>query len=83
MTIPIQIPDELARRAEQQGVEVAEYVARILADAAAAKPLLPPSPRLTKEELAECFDALAQFSSQIPALPDSAFTRESIYQDHD
>jgi post-segregation antitoxin (ccd killing protein) len=84
MTIPVQIPDELAREATRRGLDVAAYIEQILIkELASAKPSLPPSPRLTKEELAECFAALAQYSDQIPDLPDSAFTREAIYADHD
>lgn len=82
MTIPIQVSDELTREAARRGLDVATYVDQLIR-AASAKPSLPPSPRLTKEELAECFAALAQYSDQIPDLPDSAFTREAIYADHD
>ena len=28
-------------------------------------------------------DRIAQFSHKIPALPDEAFSRENLYQDHD
>ncbi len=83
MTIPIHIPDELTNQAARRGMDIAEYIEQILVEAATAKPSLPPSPRLTKEELAECFATLGQFSGQIPDLPDSAFTREEIYADHD
>ena len=83
MTISMQIPDELATQAARRGVDVKTYIEQILEEAAAAKPVLPPSPRLTKEELAECFATLGQFSGQIPDLPDSTFTREEIYADHD
>ncbi|MBY0504692.1 MAG: hypothetical protein K2X03_12335 [Bryobacteraceae bacterium] len=85
MTIPIQVPDELAREAERRGLDVATYVDQIILKemAAVAKPALPPSPRLTKEELAELFAGLAEFSDKIPDLPDSAFTRAAIYADHD
>jgi hypothetical protein len=38
---------------------------------------------LTREEVRAWLDRLAQFSDQIPQLPDEAFTRESFYQDHD
>ena len=50
---------------------------------AAAKPVLPRSPRLTQAEIDAVLDGLAEFSDKIPILPDSAFTREAIYSDHD
>ena len=84
MTIPIHIPDELAREAARRGLEVAAYVDQIiLKEMAAAKPALPRSPRLTREEIDELLDGLAEFSDKIPLLPDSAFTREAMYSDHD
>ena len=83
MTISLQIPDELALQAAQRGLDVTTYIEQILKEAAASLPSLPPSPRLTKEEIAECFATLGQFSSQIPDLNHSTFTREEIYADHD
>ncbi len=82
MTIPVHIPDGLARQAADRGLDVEQYVKQILEEAA-AQPVLPPSPRLTREEMAECLAGLSQFSSQIPDFPDSALTREFIYGDHD
>lgn len=35
------------------------------------------------EEFEKSLDRIAQFSDKIPALPDEAFSRESIYRDHD
>ena len=81
MTIPIQIPDELARQAARRVLDIAQYIDQILQ--AAAKPVLPRSPRLTQAELDAVLDGLAEFSDKIPILPDSAFTREAIYSDHD
>ena len=81
MTISMQIPDELAIQAARRGLDVAAYIDQILQ--AAAKPVLPRSPRLTQEEFDAVLDGLAEFSDKIPTLPDSAFTREAIYSDHD
>ena len=81
MTIPIQIPDELARQAARRVLDIAQYIDQILQ--AAAKPVLPRSPRLTQAEIDAVLDGLAEFSDKIPILPDSAFTREAIYSDHD
>ena len=81
MTIPIHIPDELAIQAAHRGLDIAQYIDQILQ--AAAKPVLPRSPRLTQAEIDAVLDGLAEFSDKIPILPDSAFTREAIYSDHD
>jgi len=42
-----------------------------------------PPRRVRKEELAEFFESMAANSKRIPRLPDTAFARESFYQDHD
>jgi hypothetical protein len=39
--------------------------------------------RLNQDRLENTLREMAQFSHKIPALPDAAFTRESLYQDHD
>ena len=84
MTISLQIPPELAIQAARRGIAVTTYIEQILIkEMAATKPVLPRSPRLTQEEFDAVLDALAQFSHKIPDLPDSAFTREAIYSDHD
>jgi hypothetical protein len=63
---------------------VATYVEQLLIrETAASGPALPRLPRLTQEEIDELLDGLAEFSSKIPHLPDSALTREAIYADHD
>ena len=84
MTIPIHIPDELAIQAARRSMDVAAYVEQILnKEVATVKPVLPRAPRLTQEEFDTVLDGLAEFSDKIPHLPDSAFTREAIYSDHD
>lgn len=84
MTIPINIPDEVADLAARRGLDVAAYIEQILIkEVAAARPALPRSPRLTREEIDEVLDGLAEFSDKIPLLPDSALTREAMYSDHD
>jgi len=50
-------------------------------EAAAHRPHTEKSASL--EEFEKTLDRIAQFSDEIPALPDEAFSRESLYQDHD
>jgi hypothetical protein len=71
---------ELTRQAMAQGVEPEAYAAALVEEAvhvvAAPK-------TLTKDQLDRTLQELAQFSDKIPLLPDEAFTREGLYQDHD
>lgn len=85
MTITINIKPEveaeLARQAEGRGLDVPAYVAALLEQATQ-----PTRPEVTDRQfrrVREVADRIAQFSDQIPALPDNAFSRESLYRDHD
>ena len=85
MTITInikpEIEAELARQAEIRGMDVPEYAATLLEQAAKPKQLQVTDRGV--EEFEKSLDRIAQFSDKIPALPDKAFSRESIYRDHD
>ena len=84
MTITLEIaPDiqaELNRRAIAHGSQLEVYAANLLAESVQG-----PSdrPALTENRIDMTISEMAQFSHSIPALPESAFTRESIYKDHD
>ena len=84
MTITINIKPEveaeLARQAEVRGMDVPSYATTLL-EAAAHRPHTKKSASL--EEFEKTLDRIAQFSDEIPALPDEAFSRESLNQDHD
>ena len=71
---------ELTRQASAHGVQPEDYAAALVEDAvhlgATAK-------QLTRDQLDRTLQELAQFSHKIPLLPDEAFTREGLYQDHD
>jgi hypothetical protein len=70
---------ELTRQAKVHGVRPEAYAATLLEEAVhngAAK-------KLTSDELERTLQELAQFSHKIPLLPEEAFTREGLYQDHD
>ena len=85
MTITIKIKPEteaeLARQAEIHGMDVPAYAVTILEQA--TKPAEPQVTDRSIEEFEQSLDRIAQFSDKIPALPDEAFSRESIYRDHD
>jgi hypothetical protein len=84
MTITVDIAPEvqaeLVRQATALGCPVEAYAASLLEGA-----VRPPAGahRLSPERLENTFREMAEFSDKIPALPDEAFTRESLYQDHD
>ncbi|MBI3209571.1 MAG: hypothetical protein HYZ37_11810 [Candidatus Solibacter usitatus] len=72
---------KLASMAQARGVNVSDYAANLLRDAA-----FRPEPARRSETLEEFERALgrmAQFSHKIPVLPDEALSRESIFRDHD
>ncbi|MBZ5621279.1 MAG: hypothetical protein LAQ69_21505 [Acidobacteriia bacterium] len=84
MTITVDITPEveaeLARQAAARGRAIEAYAASLLEEAAH----LPAGVnRLTQDRLEATLREMAQFSHKIPSLPDEAFTRESLYQDHD
>ncbi len=84
MTITVDIgPDlkaELSRRAAANGSLVEAYAASLLEEALRVPP---PHRQLDEDRIENTLREMAQFSHKIPALPDSAFTRDSLYQDHD
>jgi hypothetical protein len=71
---------ELERPAEKHGVGPDVYAAALLEDAVNAGGA---SGRLDGGKLDQFLAEIGQFSQKIPILPDEAFTRESIYRDHD
>ena len=85
MTIIVEIrPEveaELAAQAAARGMDVPTYAATLL-EGAAHMPFAVPK-RLSREQLEITLDEIAEFSHKIPSLPDEAFSRESLYQDHD
>ena len=82
MRITIEIPDELAAKAEARGLTPESYV-RSLIDSAVRTAPLPLPPAKPSIDMEQFFEAMAAHSDKIPQLPDEAFTRESFYQDHD
>jgi len=81
MVVTVNIPDELAAQARARGLSLEVFVQEIL-EQQLAVPMLETRPPRAPEEIRAWLDSLAQFSDNIPALPD-AISREWIYQDHD
>lgn len=81
MVIRINVPEELAAQARMRGVPIEAYVEELLAREVTASLATPPKPR-TPEQIRAWLDELAQFSDEIPPLPET-ISREWLYQDHD
>jgi len=84
LTITVEIrPEveaELIRQAAAQGRALEAYAATLLEEAVR---LPAGASQFSRERLEITLREMAQFSHKIPALPDEAFSRESLYQDHD
>jgi hypothetical protein len=84
MTIIIDIKPEvqaeLTRQAAAHGVALDAYAASLLEDAAHVPT---GSKGLSHSKLDSTLRELARFSHKIPLLPDEAFSRQSLYRDHD
>lgn len=83
MTLRVEVDSELQaeleRQAAAQGVGLEDYAAHVLKTATHCQQGGQLGPRPLEITLAE----LAQFSQKIPSLPDEAFSRESLYRNHD
>ena len=83
MTIALHLRPEieakLAQRARDRGVSLEAYVQSIVEGFAGN--LAAPSASL--QEFRATLDELSEMGRNLPAVPSSAFTRESIYRDHD
>jgi hypothetical protein len=84
MTITVDITPEvqaeLARQAAVRGRAVEAYAASLLEEAVSYPA---GAGKLSQDRLEDTLQEMAQFSHKIPSLPDEAFTRESLYRDHD
>jgi hypothetical protein len=81
MEITVKIPDELVAQAKARGLRVEAYIEELLARQLEARPSGPPPQPRTPEEIRAWLDSLAQFSDEIPPLPET-ISREWIYQEH-
>ena len=83
MTIALHLRPEieakLAQRARDCGVSLETYVQSIVEGFAGSQT----APSASLEEFRATLDELAEMGRKLPAVPSAAFTRESIYRDHD
>jgi hypothetical protein len=75
-----EVEAELARQATARGRAVEAHAAALLEEALHLPERVE---RLRQDRLENTLREMAQFSHRIPALPEEAFTRESLYRDHD
>jgi hypothetical protein len=75
-----EVQAELARQALAHGRAVEAYAASLL-EGAVRRPV--GGGGLSQDRLEETLREMAEFSHKVPLLPDEAFTRESLYRDHD
>jgi hypothetical protein len=84
MTITVDVTPEgqaeLARQALAHGRAVEAYAASLL-EGAVRRPA--GGGGMSQDRLEETLREMAEFSHKVPLLPDEAFTRESLYRDHD
>lgn len=82
LNVTLELKPETGQRvtaeAAARGLTVGQYLAALIEGEA----LLPESQSST-EQFERDMDLLADGSERLPVLPDDAFTRESIYADHD
>ena len=83
MTVRLELkPDveaNLAAQARARGIPLDAYLQSVIEDLARTEAARPAS----LQDLRLTLDALAEMGRDLPHLPSSAFSRESIYLDHD
>jgi hypothetical protein len=80
VNIKREVQEELSRQAAAHGVDISSYAASLLEDAAH---VAASEKALSQSQLDNTLAELSQFSHKIPSLPDEAFSRASLYRDHD
>ncbi len=74
-----EVEENLAAQARARGVPLDAYLQGVIEDLARAETARPASP----QDIEATLDRLAEMGRDLPHLPSSAFSRESIYRDHD
>jgi hypothetical protein len=79
-----EIEKRLVAAARAEGLAPETYASRLIAASIDARTdALISEKHLSQEELDAVLDRLASRGDNMPHLPDEAYTRESLYQDHD
>jgi len=74
-----EVEASLAARAQATGVPLNTYLQSVIEQIAREAG----TPRASLDQFRATLDALAEMGKDLPSLPSAAFSRESIYQDHD
>jgi hypothetical protein len=80
MQVSVTIPDDIAAQALASGMTPESYVQELIA---ARNPAPQPSIAQKLADLESFFAEITAYSGKAPNLPDEAFSRESLYRDHD
>ena len=87
MQVTITVPDEVVARARGEGMSVETYIEGVVANLSPKTELeaakLNARRRPSPGEIRAWLDELAQFSDEIPPMPNETFSREMIYENHD
>jgi hypothetical protein len=80
MQVLVTIPDEVAAQAVASGRSPESYVQELIAE---RNPVQQPSIARKLADLESFFTEITAYSGKIPNLSDEAFSRKSLYRDHD
>jgi hypothetical protein len=83
MAVVLELKPDVERRVTEQAVSRGVSVESFLTSLIEQAVLLSGPPDATLEEFEADMDSLAEGSDDLPVLPPGAFSRESIYGDHD
>ena len=80
MQVLVTIPDEIAALVLASGKSPESYVQELIAE---RTPVRQPGIAKKMADLESFFAEITAFSGRFPVPPDEAFSRESLYRDHD